>query len=429
MTFTVQLSAAASTAVTYNIATANNTATNGSDYIFSSLTGQSIPAGQTSKTYSVTINGDTTIEPTETFFVNVSSVVGATVADAQAIGTITNDDTPGLSIGDVSISEGNSGSKLATFTVSLSQTSTAAVTYNIATADNSAKAGIDYTANSLSGQSIAAGQTSKTFTVAILGDTNVEGNKSFLVNVSAVTGATVTDGQANGFIVNDDGPTLSIGDISTAEGNSGTTLATFTVKLSQAALVPVTYNIATTNGTATTGGGDYVAKTLTGETIPAGQLSRTFTVTLNGDTTVEQNEAYYVNLSGATGATLFDSQATGYLVNDDGPTLSINDATVTEGLSGTKLMTFTVTLSQSVATAVTYNLATANNTATAGSDYVAVAATLQSIAAGALSKTFTVTINGDATIEPTETFYVNMTNTVGATKFDGTGVGTITNDD
>jgi hypothetical protein len=429
MTFTVQLSAPSSTAVTYNIATANGTATNGSDYIFSSLSGQTIPAGQTSKTFSVTINGDTTVEPNETFFVNVSNVVGATVADGQAIGTISNDDTTNLSIADVSITEGNSGSKLATFTVSLSAPSSTAITYNIATADASAKAGTDYTANSLSGQSIPAGQTSKTFTVAILGDTTVEWNKSFVVNVTSVVGATVTDGVANGIILNDDGPTLSIGDISTAEGNAGTTLATFTVRLSQAAAVPVTYNIATANGGATAGSGDYVAKNLVGETIPAGQTSRTFTVTINGDTTLEQNEAYYVNLSGSTGASILDSQAVGYIVNDDGPTLSINDAAVTEGNSGTTLMTFTVTLSQAAATAVTYNLATSNVTATAGSDYVAVPSTPQSIPAGQLSKTFSVTINGDTTVEPNETFLVNMTNTVGASKFDGAGIGTITNDD
>ena len=72
----------------------------------------SFTAGQTSKTISVTVNGDTTVEPNETFLVNLSSPSGATLADAQGQGTITNDDSaalPTLSINDVTVTEGNSG--------------------------------------------------------------------------------------------------------------------------------------------------------------------------------------------------------------------------------------------------------------------------------------------------------------------------------
>ena len=80
--------------MTYTIATANGTATAGSDYVARSLSGQSIAAGQTSKAFTVTINGDTAVESNETFIVNVSGVVGATVIDGQASGTIVNDDDP-----------------------------------------------------------------------------------------------------------------------------------------------------------------------------------------------------------------------------------------------------------------------------------------------------------------------------------------------
>ena len=64
----------------------------GSDYVASSLSGQSIPAGSLSKTFAVTINGDRVQEPDETFTVNVSGVSGATVSDGSAVGTIKNDD-------------------------------------------------------------------------------------------------------------------------------------------------------------------------------------------------------------------------------------------------------------------------------------------------------------------------------------------------
>ena len=427
-TFTVKLSQASASAVSYNINTADGTASAGSDYVAKSLIGESIAAGQTSKAFTVTINGDTVKEADETFNVNVSNVVGATVSDGQARGTILNDDSPLLSIGDVSIAEGNSGTKLATFSIKLSPASASPVTYNIATANGSATAGSDYVAKSLSGQSIAAGQTSATFTVTINGDTAVEPNESFSVNITNVVGASLSDGFALGLILNDDGKTLSIGDVALTEGNSGTKLATFTVKLSQASTTAVTYNIATANGTAVAGS-DYVAKALTGESIPAGQTSRTFTVTINGDTTVEPNEGFSVNLGSVSGASLLDGSAIGAILNDDGKTLSIGDVALTEGNSGTKLATFTVKLSQTSTTAVTYSIATANGTAVAGSDYVAKALTGESIPAGQTSRTFTVGIIGDTTAEPNETFAVNLGGVSGATLLDGSAIGTILNDD
>ena len=79
--------------MTVNYATADDTASAGTDYVAQTGT-LSFTAGQTSKTISVIVNGDTTVEPTETFLVNLSSPSGATLADAQGQGTITNDDAP-----------------------------------------------------------------------------------------------------------------------------------------------------------------------------------------------------------------------------------------------------------------------------------------------------------------------------------------------
>jgi hypothetical protein len=130
------------------------------------------------------------------------------------VGTITNDDGggggPTLSIADVSMAEGNSLSKQMTFTVKLSAAATGPVTYNIATANGTAMAPGDYTAKSLTGQSIAAGATSKTFTVAIKGDKVVEPNETFTVNITGVSGATLGDGQAIGTISNDDAGRVGI---------------------------------------------------------------------------------------------------------------------------------------------------------------------------------------------------------------------------
>ena len=79
--------------MTFDIATADGTATSGSsDYTAKSLTGQTIPAGSSTYTFDVLVNGDTTPEPNETFFVNVTNATNAIVTDGQGLGTITNDD-------------------------------------------------------------------------------------------------------------------------------------------------------------------------------------------------------------------------------------------------------------------------------------------------------------------------------------------------
>ena len=431
LTFTVSLSAASGSAVTYSIATANGSATAGSDYVASSLTGETIAAGATSKTFSVTINGDAAIEADETFTVAVSAVTGAIVGDGNATGTITNDDVPSLTIADASVSEGNAGTKLLTFTVSLSAASGSAVTYSIATSNGSATAGSDYVASSLTGQTIAAGATSKTFAVTINGDAAIEPAEDFTVTVSAVTGATVTDGIATGTITNDDGPTLTIADVSLAEGNGGAATMTFTVKLSSAAVDTVTFNIGTANTTATAGS-DYTAVSLAGQTIAPGVLTKTFNVTVSGDTTAEPNETFRMIVSNVTGSvSVGDNQAIGTILNDDGPVVTINDAGFAEGNSGLKSMGFTVTLSEAVASPVTFNFATTiQGTATSGVDYVPRSLTGQTIPAGQLAKTITVSINGDTTPEPNENFISFISNVTGpATVLDDRGTATILNDD
>jgi hypothetical protein len=203
---TVTLSPASTSTVTVNYATANGTAAAGSDYVAQSSTLTFTP-GQTSKTVGIVVNGDTSVEPNETFFVNLSAPVGATIADAQGQATITNDDAgalPTISINNVTVTEGNSGTTNAVLTVTLSQTSASTVTVNYATANGTAAAGSDYVAQS-STLSFTAGQTSRTVAIVVNGDTSVEPNETFLVNLSAPVGATIADSQGVGTINNDDG--------------------------------------------------------------------------------------------------------------------------------------------------------------------------------------------------------------------------------
>jgi serine/threonine-protein kinase len=226
-------------------------------------------------------------------------------------------------------------------------------------------------------------------------------------------------------------PSIAIADASVSEGNSGTRQLNFSISLSQAATATVSFDIATANGSATAGS-DFVAASQAGRTIAAGATSASFAVAINGDTAVEPDETFTVVLSNVSGASVADGQALGTILNDDTsaqPQLSIADASTQEGRKGTHNLVFTVKLSAPAATAVTYNIATANLSATAGPDYVATSLSNQSIPAGATSKTFSVPIVGDLVKEPDETFSVTVANVSGASTSDGYAVGTIVNDD
>ena len=118
----------------------------------------------------------------------------------QGIGTIKDDDTAtALSISDVSVAEGNIGTTAAVFTVSLAGASASTVTVNYATADGTAQAGSDYVAANGS-LSFAPGETSKTITVQVNGDTTYELDETFTVNLSGAVNATVSKAQGTGTI-------------------------------------------------------------------------------------------------------------------------------------------------------------------------------------------------------------------------------------
>lgn len=121
------------------------------------------------------------------------------------------------------------------------------------------------------------------------------------------------------------GASLSINDVSQAEGNSGTTVLNFTVSLSApAGPGGVTFDIASADGTATAGS-DYVSSSLTGQTIPAGNATYTYSVQVNGDAAVEANETFLVNVINVVGATVSDGQGQGTIQNDDVALTPIHD--------------------------------------------------------------------------------------------------------
>src|SRR5262249_47593600 len=351
--------------------------------------------GDTSKTFDVTINGDTINEGNEVFTVNLSNPTNATILKEIGVGTIIDDDgTPTISINNKTVTEGNTGTTPATFTVTLSNPSGQTITVDYATADgttNPATAGLDY--NSTSGTlTFAPGETSKTISVYVIGDLIDESDETFTVTLSnASSGATIPGGTTSGTgtITDDDGePTISINDVSVTEPDEGSIAAVFTVTLSNPSSQTITVEYATADGTATAGS-DYTAIATTMLTFAPGETSKTISVAVLGDVITENNETFFVNLSNASsGATISDNQGIGTILDNDGINISISDASATEGNTGTTTMTFTVSLSRASTQTVTVDYKTVDGTATAGSDYVAITTTTLTFDPGDTSKTF-----------------------------------------
>jgi hypothetical protein len=426
--FTVALSAVSDQTVTVDFATADDTATAANDYL---STGDTLvfDPGQTTQSVSVSVNGDTLDEPDETYVVNLSNETNATIADGQGLGTITDDDLPpALSIDDVTVTEGSLGTTTAMFTVSLSAASGLPVSVDYATADGTATAPGDYLS---AGDPLvfAPGETAKSVSITVNADMLDETNETFSVDLSNPTNATIADGAGVGTIIDDDGPSISIDDVTVSEGNAGTLTATFNATLSGQSPQVVSVQYGTANGTATAPG-DYLAASGT-LVFSEGQTAKSVSVTVNGDVLDEaDDDTFFVDLSNPTNATIADAQGLGKITDDDPlPTLSAHDAVPKdEGDSGFANTKFTVSLNVPSGRSVSVDYLTASGTATAGSDYRTESGTL-TFAAGETTQMLNVRVYGDTLAEADETYFVNLSSPVNATIADPQGLGTITNDD
>lgn len=225
-------------------------------------------------------------------------------------------------------------------------------------------------------------------------------------------------------------PSLAISDVTVSEGDpaTGAKVATFTVTATTnaATFSPVTVNYATTNDSAQAGP-DYTS--VTGQLcFTSAMRTKTITVPIRPDLLREQDEMFFVRLSNAVGATISDGEGKGTIIDDDTPQLSINDVSVFEGNSGTKPLTFTVTLSKAVTQMVSFRATTYSGSATAGQDFQSRSQVI-TIPGGSPSAVFSVSVNGDTRLETDEKFTVMISEVVGAVVGKSTGLGTIVNDD
>lgn len=263
------------------------------------------------------------------------------------------------------------------------------------------------------------------FLIGSGGDDTIRGNAGN-DTLAGGTGSDMLFGDAGNDRIQSIGSSLSIANAATVtEPDSGVTAVTFTVTLAEASSQTITATFQTENGSAVAGI-DYVAKTGT-LTFAPGQLTATISVDVIGDTTGEATESFFVRIRPGANA-IIDTELASVDILDTDTRITIDDASIPEGDSGTTTLTFTVRLTSAATAAVSVNYTTANNDAIAGLDYVATSGTL-TFAPGVTTQAFTVSIFADNVGENSEQFFVNLTNPINATLLDAQAIGTIVDDD
>jgi Tol biopolymer transport system component len=406
-------------------------------------------AGETSKTVMVAVSGDTTAEFDETFTIALSNASpGLQLGTASAQGTIQDDDKPTVSVAALAATqlEGDAGTTGFTFTLSLSQAAVASQTVAWAVSGSGVHPAdaADFGSALPAGiVTFAAGETSKTVTVAVSGDLAPEFDEGFSLALSSPSaGLALGTSSASGTILNDDHPqsSLTIAPLAAvrAEGSSGPTSFTFVLSLDAASNQPATIDWAISgSGAHAANAADFGGILPTGTvTFAAGETSKVLTVAVSGDTAVEFDEDFEVTLSNPSAdLDLVTATAIGTILNDDRSKVSIaaQSAAKPEGTGGTTAFSFVVSLDQAALTSQTVDWSVTGSGAHAANavDFGgALPFGTVTFAAGETTKTVTLLVSADALPEFNETFDVSLANaSAGLALGTATASGTIQNDD
>ena len=456
LAFVVTLDGEVDDTVTVDYASTGTTATAGDDYaadVAGTLTFAANSGGPQSMNVDVTINGDEIAEADEFLQLLLSGLTAGgrnvSVADGDATGTISNDDSVVVTVGSITSSEGDSGSTIFRVPVQVDGAADSAIELSVNTSSVNATAGEDYVPIINGTISFSGQQTTDSgfIEVEVFGDSRVELDEVFNVNVADIgtNGLDVVLAQAIGVVTieNDDAATIAISDVSVNEGSSGNTLYSFNVTLTEEIDVPVSLAFSTADGTATVADGDYVPGT-GGVTFDAnngpGPQTQTISILGIGDLKVELDETFNLLLdslaTGGRDVTLVDDAAVATVLNDDSAVVSITDATLTEGDAGSRDLVFSVVLDGEVDTTVQLTATPSGGTAQEGFDFEPGgprAYTFDPQNGVRQTRTLTVPVFGDETVELNETVLVALANlTAGGRNVvieSDLGTGTIINDD
>ncbi len=460
ITFTASLNFASASNCTFNIESFIPTpgpgiaVGGGVDYAFSNIINLSIPAGQTSVTFDATVIGDNAVEGDETFPVSAfGEPLTCDISNANGTGTIIDDDgvatTATIAIDSLSQAEGNAGSGPMTFSVTRSNNTTAfTVPVTIATTSatlNSDFTGIDTTLNFAAG-----GALSQTVTMTILGDSGVETDEQFQLNLGVVTNTTgtttISTGVGVGTIVNDDASILISSFVAAPEGNAGASNLNFTATRSGLTSVAHSFDFATNGSGTATSGLDYTASNGS-VNFAIGVTTQSFSIAINAERIWEDSEQFGITFSNASvGATLGTLSAVGQINNDDLPNIEVSDISIAEGNTGTSNAVLNLVAVDPVLSAdrnllapvaplgtpnvVNLSFASTDGSATAGLDYTTSGGNLQFTPSNR-TRSVSVPILGDTLVEGNETLNVNFTVQQSGivVPADATAVITITDDD
>lgn len=486
--FSVTLSNPVDVAVTVQFTTANGTATT-ADNDYTGIAGQTLTfaAGTTTaQTVPVTIISDTKVEADEVYNVSIGTLNSGgrnvSLGTSSGTGTILNDDAAIVTLsGGIAQNEGNSGTTAYVFTATLNNAVQGGVVATYATNDGTATtADNDYTDND--GTLIFAGTAgeTKTFTVLVNGDNKVEANETFqtaLTNLAVTGGVNPVNVSTSGSpqtatILNDE---VDYGDAPDTYGtllasngarhatvlgfrlgagidgeNDGQPSANATgdgadedgVTLPNPLVTSTTANVTVNASSAGRLDGwvdfnnngswaDAGENVFNNVAVAAGNNSLSFLVP-NGATPSNTFARFRLSSAGglAFNGAAADGEVEDYAVQIVNTQFTINDPVVVEGNAGTSNLIFTITRSNNASNA-SVNYAITGGTATAAdNDYQPLAAgTLNFTAGGALTQTITVLVNGDVKVELDETVDITLSGPVNGSILDGSGTGTITNDD
>jgi uncharacterized repeat protein (TIGR01451 family) len=315
----------------------------------------------------------------------------------------------------------NAGSIAITITRTGGTAGTATVLFE--TSDGTATSS-DYTTVSQT-VTFADGEASKTVNVPVTNDSNDEADDTVNLKLSNAggSGQLGTPSSAVLTITDDDNaPGISVNDVSVTEGNSGTVNAVFTVTLAASSDFTVKVDFATADGTATVAGSDYQSNSGT-LTFNPGDVSKTVTVLVNGDTASEPNETFFVNLSNPQNTTITDNQGQGTILNDDSPGVqfSSNSYSFSEGAGhgdiivnrvGDTSQPLTVEYITSDQSGTTPCQTLNTGIASDRCDYGTAAGTLR-FAAGQSSLTIPLIMINDAYVEGDEQLSIKLSNPTG----------------
>ena len=430
----VRLSAPSPNEVRVNYSTSAGTASSGGstpDYLHQSGTLVFAP-GETTETVRITLRDNTIAEPTEVFWLDLTSPVNAVVAQRFTAVTIFDNDgatgTPALSVSDVVVDE---TAHTASFFVWLNRPSLSTVTVNYGTADDTARAGQDYVATSGT-LSFAPGEMVKTVKVNLIDDALPEKDEFFKLVLSNPGNATLAQAAGTAMIGRNDTPPVSQPYVlaTPVAVSEGAPYVDVIVQLSAPSPNEVRVNYSTSAGTASSGGStpDYLHQSGTLVFAP-GETTETVRITLRDNTIAEPTEVFWLDLTSPVNAVVAQRFTAVTIFDNDGatgtPALSVSDVVVDETAH---TASFFVWLNRPSLSTVTVNYGTADDTARAGQDYVATSGTL-SFAPGEMVKTVKVNLIDDALPEKDEFFKLVLSNPGNATLAQAAGTAMIGRND